>query len=174
MYKNNNLAYQTDVSEGDSLTSSSSTYGTKKLRFFLICHLVVVFSVVSYSHFKSKTSEEIVDQGFLAQEFIVKHHKGPRFSLDQLLLNINSSSGSFIASLDMELFLNKSSAQTEINNLEKQLRDFALMIISANLLDDFSDQRQINFLQNKLKIQLNNFLTEGEIVQVYLKNFKRI
>ncbi len=188
MKKNHNCAYKVEChntaskleayKSGYNIPSEnkSDSENKKKLSLFLSSQVIVVFLILTYFQWNRSVSYEqlVITDQILRKDFIILHHKGPKLELSDFLLHLNSSSGKKIARLDVEFYLNQDSAKKEVKNTENQIRKFSLMMLSKTDFSDFSNERKVNLIQDKIKTRLNQFLTKGEIVQVYLKNFKRI
>ena len=166
------------VTSSQDLTSERPALNQyqKTLWLFLGSQVIFLVGLFGYFHFKQENlSQEILNtEKLLRNDFIEIHHKGPKVKLDDFFLNLQTSKGSQIVRLDVEFYLDKVSVFKEFQKMEQQVRNFSLMILSVAKLKDFYSGKGINFLQDKIKSRLNQFLTEGEIIQVQLKNFSKI
>lgn len=91
--------------------------------------------------------------------------------LETFIVNLAGSKGRRIAKVNMELELNGSNVQEEIEKRKAQIRDIIIIILSGKTYDEVSNKEGKETLREEVKDTVNAFLTKGKIQAVYFTEF---
>ncbi len=91
--------------------------------------------------------------------------------LETFIVNLSGSKGRRIAKVNMELELEGSEVQGEIDKRKAQIRDIIIIILSSKTYDEVATREGKDGLKNEVKDTLNAFLTKGKILNVYFTEF---
>ncbi len=101
----------------------------------------------------------------------VEHPLGPIYALDTFIVNLADKGGNRYLRVTMDLELGNSELQTELEKRLPQVRDSILMILPSKRFADISSVEGKIALRDEILAKLNGFLTQGQITNIYLKEF---
>jgi flagellar FliL protein len=96
---------------------------------------------------------------------------GPIMALDTFIVNLADAGGKRFLRVTIDLELNNSEMQDELKTRLPQVRDAILMILPTKHFDDISSTEGKIALRDELLASLNQFLTTGQINNIYFKEF---
>jgi flagellar FliL protein len=91
--------------------------------------------------------------------------------LETFIVNLSGSKGRRIASVSMEIELNKSDVAKEIETRKAQVRDIIIILLSGKTYDEVATPDGKQKLRDEIKDTVNAFLTKGKITNVYFTEF---
>lgn len=100
-----------------------------------------------------------------------KSFVGKVIPLETFIVNLSGSKGRRIAKVNMELELQGTQVQLEIEKRKAQIRDIIIIILSSKTYDEVAQREGKDGLKNEIKDTLNAFLTKGKILNVYFTEF---
>ena len=101
----------------------------------------------------------------------VEHPLGPIYALDTFIVNLADKGGNRYLRVTMDLELRNSELATELEKRLPQVRDSILMILPSKRFADISSVEGKIALRDEILATLNGFLTQGQITNIYLKEF---
>lgn len=96
---------------------------------------------------------------------------GPIMALDTFIVNLADAGGKRFLRVTIDLELNNPELQEEVKTRLPQVRDAILMILPTKKFDDISSTEGKIALRDELLASLNQFLTTGQINNIYFKEF---
>ena len=96
---------------------------------------------------------------------------GDLIPLETFLVNLAGSRGGKLARINMELEINNSEVQEEIEKRKPQLRDIIIIMLSSKTYAQISTREGKEQLRDEIKDTVNPFLTKGKIERVYFTEF---
>ena len=159
----------------DSVSVRDAQY-KKTLWSFLGTQILALVVIFAFFNLTSKNpQEELIRTERYARDSSVSNlHKGPRVTFERFLLNVSSGKGYRLVRLDLELLLDGKGVLEEVQGMEDQIFEFSLSILSSSSMDVLQNRKRSSLLQETIRTRLNQFLADGEIVQVNLKNLEVI
>jgi flagellar protein FliL len=100
-----------------------------------------------------------------------KSFVGKIIPLETFIVNLSGSKGRRIAKVNMELELEGSNVQDEIEKRKAQIRDIIIIILSSKTYDDVATREGKDGLRAEIKDTVNAFLSKGKITNVYFTEF---
>jgi flagellar protein FliL len=142
---------------------------------------MLVVGVVGFMIYQGKKKdaaepkiEHVIKGEHEAQEHDAKEEKalvGKVIPLETFIVNLAGSKGRRIAKVNMELELNGTSVQEEIDKRKAQIRDIIIIILSGKTYDEVASKEGKETLREEIKDTVNAFLTKGKIQSVYFTEF---
>ncbi len=105
------------------------------------------------------------------QEEILEHPLGKIFSLETFIVNLADKGGNRYLRISMDLELGTPDLEDEIIKRLPQIRDAVLMILPSKRFADISSMEGKVALREEILATLNGFFDQGEIVNIYFKEF---
>jgi len=96
---------------------------------------------------------------------------GPIFSLDTFIVNLADKGGTRYLRVTMDLELDNSELENELNKRLPQVRDSLLMILPTKRFEDISTMQGKTALRDEMLEALNGYLAQGKITNIYFKEF---
>lgn len=96
---------------------------------------------------------------------------GPIMALDTFIVNLADAGGKRFLRVTIDLELNNPEMQEEMKTRMPQVRDAILMILPTKHFDDISSTEGKMALRDELLASLNQFLTTGQVNNIYFKEF---
>ena len=101
----------------------------------------------------------------------VEQPLGPIFALETFIVNLADRGGNRYLRVTRDLELGNIELETELNKRLPQVRDSILMILPSKRFADISSMEGKIALRDEILATLNGFLTQGEITNIYFKEF---
>ena len=101
----------------------------------------------------------------------VENLVGPIFSLETFIVNLADSGGNRYLRVTMDLELANPEMEAEITQRLPQVRDSILMILPTKRFEDISTVEGKTTLRDEVMATLNDFLVQGNITNIYFKEF---
>ena len=101
----------------------------------------------------------------------IEHPLGPIFALETFIVNLADKGGNRYLRITMDLELGNPELESEIKKRLPQVRDSILMILPSKRFADISPVAGKIALRDEILATLNGFLTQGEISNIYFKEF---
>jgi len=105
------------------------------------------------------------------QETIPGKPLGAIYALDTFIVNLADMGGNRYLRVTMDLELGNSKLESEIVKRLPQIRDSVIMILPSKRFEDISSVDGKIALRNEIQETLNGFLAQGEITNIYFKEF---
>lgn len=96
---------------------------------------------------------------------------GAIYGLDAFIVNLADKGGNRYLRVTMDLELGNPELETEIEKQLPRVRDSVLMILPSKRFEDISSVEGKIALRNEILQKLNGFLNQGEITNIYFKEF---
>ena len=96
---------------------------------------------------------------------------GPVMDLDQFIVNLLSNDGRRYLKVQMSLELNHKNAGAEVQNKMPMIRDTIIQHLSSKRFDEISTESGKVRLREELKNNLNRYLIDGQIKNVFFTTF---
>jgi flagellar FliL protein len=96
---------------------------------------------------------------------------GPIFSLDTFIVNLADKGGTRYLRVTMDLELDNSELEDELNKRLPQVRDSLLMILPTKRFEDIRTVQGKTALRDEILEALNGYLAQGKITNIYFKEF---
>jgi flagellar FliL protein len=101
----------------------------------------------------------------------LEHPLGPIFALETFIVNLADKGGNRYLRITMDLELGNPELESEIQKRLPQVRDSILMILPSKRFADISPMAGKIALRDEILETLNGFLIQGEISNIYFKEF---
>ena len=101
----------------------------------------------------------------------VEQPLGPIYSLETFIVNLADKGGKRYLRVTMDLELGNVDLEEEIVKRMPQVRDRILMILPSKRFEDISPVDGKIALRDEILKTLNGFITQGEITNIYFKEF---
>ena len=105
------------------------------------------------------------------QKTIPEQPLGAIYALDTFIVNLADMGGNRYLRVTMDLELGNSKLESEIVKRLPQIRDSVIMILPSKRFEDISSVDGKIALRNEIQETLNGFLAQGEITNIYFKEF---
>ena len=105
------------------------------------------------------------------QEEIIEHPLGTIISLETFIVNLADKGGNRYLRITMDIELGTPELEPEIQKRLPQVRDGVLMILPSKRFEDISSMEGKAALRDEILATLNGFLVQGEITNIYFKEF---
>ena len=96
---------------------------------------------------------------------------GTIYALDTFIVNLADKGGNRYLRITMDLELGVPELEAEIDKRLPQIRDSILMILPSKRFEDISPVDGKIALRDEILQTLNGFLSQGEITNIYFKEF---
>jgi len=96
---------------------------------------------------------------------------GPMYSLDSFVVNLAEEGNNRYLRVTMELELDNETLKTEIAQRLPQIRNAILMILPSKMAADINTVDGKVALRDQVMDEINNFLTTGEVTNIYFTEF---
>jgi flagellar FliL protein len=105
------------------------------------------------------------------QEGTLEQPLGTIYALDTFIVNLADKGGNRYLRITMDLELGNPELESEIEKRLPQIRDSILMILPSKRFEDISPIEGKIALRDEILQTLNGFLVQGEITNIYFKEF---
>ncbi|MBT8370118.1 MAG: flagellar basal body-associated FliL family protein [Deltaproteobacteria bacterium] len=105
------------------------------------------------------------------QEGTLEPPLGTIYALDTFIVNLADTGGNRYLRITMDLELGIPELEAEIEKRLPQIRDSILMILPSKRFEDISPVEGKIALRDEILKTLNGFLAQGEITNIYFKEF---
>lgn len=128
---------------------------------------------------KKKEAEKPTIDHVIQGEAQTQHEEAQRESefigtlipMETFLVNLAGSRGGKLARINMELEVDTSEVQEEIDRRKPQIRDIIIILLSSKTYSQISTAEGKEQLRNEIRDTVNPFLTKGKIKRVYYTEF---
>jgi flagellar FliL protein len=96
---------------------------------------------------------------------------GPIMALDTFIVNLADAGGKRFLRVTIDLELGNAEMQEELKTRLPQVRDAILMVLPTKRFEDISTTDGKIALRDELLASLNEFLTTGQVNNIYFKEF---
>jgi len=96
---------------------------------------------------------------------------GPIYPLDQFIVNLVSNNSSRYLKCKIDLELDSPELQQEVDKKLPAIRDLIIRILSSKTVEEIQTAKGKEKLKEEIKRKINEFLTTGEIRNVYFTEF---
>ncbi len=96
---------------------------------------------------------------------------GPMYSLDSFVVNLAEEGSNRYLRVTMEFELDNETLQTEIEQRLPQVRNAMLMILPSQKVADLNTVDGKIVLRDRIMDEVNDFLTTGEVTNIYFTEF---
>ncbi len=145
---------------------------------------MIVLGGVAFMLFKSRQTESSQpklehvirgeDEALKMEAHEDKEFVGKVVPLETFVINLANSKGRKVAKINIELELFDNEGQSvadEIDKRKAQVRDMILIILSSKSYDEVSNRDGKDELRTEIKDNLNSFLNNGKITNVFFTEF---
>lgn len=146
----------------------------------LVINMLVV-AFVGFMIFKSRKTEEAkpgIDKVIegeahtqATEDVKTNEEIGKVIPLETFIVNLAGSKGRKVLKVNMELEIKGAEVVQEIENRKAQIRDFIIIILSSKSYEEVSAREGKDALRNEIKDNINSFLSNGKIINVYFTEF---
>ncbi len=105
------------------------------------------------------------------QEAVLEQPLGTIYALDTFIVNLADTGGNRYLRITMDLELGIPELESELDKRLPQVRDSILMILPSKRFEDISPVAGKIALRDEILKTLNGFLVQGEITNIYFKEF---
>lgn len=92
------------------------------------------------------------------------------FSVSPFLVRIQSNSGFTVAKVKVQFFVDGIEVQNELREESDQYKEHLIFFLSKAESSDFLDKKSKEDLVEKIKNQINSFLSKGKIQEVVIES----
>lgn len=139
--------------------------------------VVIAVGVMIYMGKQKEAAQPGIDDVIRGEsEAQAKEQSEPQFigsliPLETFLVNLAGSRGQKLVKINMELEVNNTEVQNEIEKLKPKIRDIIIIIVSGKSYQQLSTSDGKDELREEIRNQVNLFLTKGKINQVFFTEF---
>ncbi len=140
--------------------------------------IVAGVGVMLYLGKKKETAQPTIDdviqgehQAQKGDETSEEEFVGNIIPMETFLVNLAESRGGKLAKINMELEVDSTKVQEEIEKRKPQIRDIIITLLSSKNYDQVSSKDGKESLRGEIKDTVNSFLTKGHIKHVYFTEF---
>ena len=167
--------------QGGGESARPAAQGQKPTLFIAlaIVNMLVVLGVGVMLYLGKKAQDEKLDieeiirgeEANLQDDRMRSAGVGTLVPLETFLVNLAGSRGRNLAKVNMELEVNNADVQLEVDRLKPKIRDMIIIILSGKTFAEVSTREGKDNLREEIRDQVNLFLTQGQIVNVYFTEF---
>ena len=150
---------------------------SKKVIIIIIAAVILLMAVIGGGFFMMwKMMTTTLQQNQAVTEETVSEEEQanaikPLYSLDTFIVNLADQGGKRYLRITMELEIDAIEVTEEINQRLPQLRNSVLMIVPSKSYQDIGTAQGKAALRDDLMVQMNTFLTTGQITNIYFTEF---
>jgi len=139
----------------------------------LLLVLLVVGGLVAYFLLSGGDEEEQVEPQKVEKKKKVSNMTeiGPIYPLDGFIVNLLSNNSSRYLKCKIDLELDAPELQEEVDKKLPAIRDLIIRILSSKTVEEIQTSKGKEKLKEEIKRKINEFLTTGEIRNVYFTEF---
>jgi flagellar FliL protein len=100
-----------------------------------------------------------------------EHGLGPLYSLGTLIVNLADEGGKRYLRVSIDMELSDQALQEQVEKRLPQIRDTILMILPTKTYKDINTTEGKQTLRTQIISELNNFLSNGSITNLYFTEF---
>ena len=116
-------------------------------------------------------ASEQPDQDTPDEDAPVEEMLGPIYALDTFIVNLADKGGNRYLRVTMDLELGNKELEGEVTKRLPQVRDSILMILPTKQFSDISSVEGKTALRDEMLNRINGFLVQGQITNIYFKEF---
>ncbi|MGI6225612.1 MAG: flagellar basal body-associated FliL family protein [Peptococcales bacterium] len=150
-----------------ALESQNVSLATKKFNFKYII-IAIVFLLVSFA------SSFLVSKSYFNPSFSSEQAKlqiGPLYNTPEFTVNIANSNGRRFLMTQFSLEVDSKKVLKELEKKLPLIQDQIILILSAQTLEDLGSLDGKNKIKQSLIDNLNNLLSDGQIVNIFFNKF---
>ena len=151
--------------------------GSNKLLLIVIVILLLVLLIigglVAYFLLSGGDEEEQVEPQKVEKKRKVSNMTeiGPIYPLDGFIVNLLSNNSSRYLKCKIDLELDSSELQEEVDKKLPAIRDLIIRILSTKTVEEIQTSKGKEKLKEEIRRKINEILTTGEIRNVYFTEF---
>lgn len=96
---------------------------------------------------------------------------GKLVPMETFLVNLAGTRGNKLVKIDMELEVDGSKVEEELDKRKPQMRDIIIILLSSKTYDQVTTKEGKELLRTEVRDTINSFLGRGKIKKVYFTNF---
>jgi flagellar FliL protein len=96
---------------------------------------------------------------------------GKLVPLETFLVNLAGTRGSKLVKINMELEVDGSKVEEELDKRKPQMRDIIIILLSSKTYDQVTTKEGKEILRTEVRDTINSFLGRGKIKKVYFTDF---
>jgi flagellar FliL protein len=96
---------------------------------------------------------------------------GKLVPMETFLVNLAGTHGNKLVKINMELEVDSSKVEDEIDRRKPQIRDIIIILLSSKTYDQVTTRQGKEALRDEVKDTVNSFLVKGKIKKVYFTDF---
>jgi len=96
---------------------------------------------------------------------------GKLVPMETFLVNLAGSRGNKLVKINMELEVDNTKVEDEIDRRKPQIRDIIIILLSSKTYDQMTSKVGKEALRDEVKDTVNTFLVKGKIKKVYFTDF---
>ncbi len=96
---------------------------------------------------------------------------GPIYPLDQVIVNLLSQSGRRYLKTTLNLEISNEALQAEIDLKKAVIKDTVITVLSQKTIEEISTTKGKEKLKEELMERLNEFLVDGQVVNIFFTDF---
>jgi len=152
--------------------------GSNKILLIVIIVLLLLLLIIGglVAYFLLSSPEEEMPQ--TEQQKIEKKQKvtqmseiGPIYPLDKFVVNLVSTNANRYLKCKIDLELDSQELQQEIDKKLPAIRDLIIRILSSKTVEEIQTSKGKEKLKEEIKRKINQYLTTGEVRNVYFTEF---
>jgi len=123
---------------------------------------------------KAEDKSEVAEENSSAEEDEAEEGKdmlGPIKPLDSFIVNLAGAGGRNYLKLEMTLEFDKEGVDVEVDNKMPMIKDSILLILATKSFESIQSAEGKLMLKNEIITSLNNFLSTGNVQNLYFTNF---
>jgi len=171
-----------NAAAADNKEKSAESKAQKPILFIIlsIVNMLVVAGVGAMLYVNKKketaqpTIEDVIEGEHQAQRKDEEHEEafiGVLVPMETFLVNLAGSRGGKLAKINMELELDGTKVQEELEKRKPQIRDIIITLLSSKNYEQVSSKEGKDALREEIRDTVNSFLTKGRIKHVYFTEF---
>ena len=96
---------------------------------------------------------------------------GKLVPMETFLVNLAGTRGAKLAKINMELEVDGTKVEEELEKRKPQMRDVIIILLSSKTYDSITSKEGKDQLRNEVKDTVNSFLVKGKIKNVFFTDF---
>lgn len=192
-----NTEQQAQTDEADAVKKKSEGGGAggggglnpKLLLMVLALNTLIVIAIAAVVFLKQKSSDQPTlgdiaaekDDGHAKKDGGGGGHGAPEkkkddaasdtFVKENFTVNLADSQGAHFAQVEIQIEVDDAFAKEEVQKLRPKIRDFIVVVLSSKTFEQVESNDGKDFLREEIRNKINNFLTRGQIKNVYFTQF---
>ena len=145
-----------------------------KLIIFLVVGLVVLggggFAAYLF-FFKKEPPAEATDHASPHAQHAPAVAQPVMYQMDPFLVNLSDPGGKRYLKLTMQLSMENTAAQTDLQNRMVVVRDSVIMMLSGKTFEEISSPAGKMALKREIMAKVNKTLTQGQVKEIFFTEF---